>query len=137
MNYPKPSNFNFGQRQVDTPSIGGGQGKTAPAHQLLEDGQATDLDTEGGDGDKWIGPGNDEERAASNKARAIGNGAVHPTHQRDCIHPSNTSLSINYVHLHPSEATPIPKGSTPPLGESMMANWVNLLVNGSSPLPVY
>jgi hypothetical protein len=119
------------------PLLDGGQGKTALAHQFIEDGQATDWDTDGSDGDGTIGPGNNGEGAASNKATAIGNRAVHPIHQRDCIHPSNTSLSTNYVHLHPSEATPIPKGSTPPLVESMMVNEVNLLVNGSSPVPVY
>ncbi len=117
--------------------LDGGQGKTAPAHQFLEDGQATDWDTDGSDNDRTVGPGNNGEGAASDKTKAIGNRVVHPTHQRDCIHPSNTSLSTICVHLHPSEVTPIPKGSTPPPDESMMVNEVNLLVNGSSPVPVY
>ncbi len=116
--------------------LDGGQGKTTSAHQLLEDGQATDWGTDGSNGDGTSKPGNDREGAASENAMTTGNGAVHPTHQRDRIHPSDSSLSTNCVHLHPSEATPKPKGSTPPPGESMMVNDVNMLVNGSSPLPV-
>jgi hypothetical protein len=113
-----------------------GQGKTTSAHQLLEDGQATNWSMDGSNGDGTSKPGNNGEGAASEKATATGDGAVHPTHQRDCIQPSNTSLSTNCVHLHPSEATPKPKGSTPSPGESMTVNEVNMLVNGSSPLPV-
>jgi hypothetical protein len=118
------------------PLLDGRQGKTAPAHQFLEDSQAKDWDMDGSNGDRTTGPGDNGEGVASDRATTIGNRAVHPTHQRDRIHPSNTSLSTNCVHLHPSEATPIPKGSTPPPGESMTVNEVNLLVNGSSPVPV-
>jgi hypothetical protein len=127
----------FASNRLPHPLLDGGQGKIAPAHQLLEDSQATDWNIDGSGNDGSSGPGNNGEGVASDKTKTIGNGAIHPIHQRDHIHPSNTSLSINCVHLHPSEATPIPKGSTPPPGESMMVNEVNLLVNGNSPLPVY
>jgi hypothetical protein len=90
--------------------LDGGQVKITLAHQLLEDGQATDRGTNGSNGDGTSKPGNNGEGAASEPATATGNGAIHPTHQRDCIHPSDTSLSTNCVHLHPSEATPKPKG---------------------------
>ncbi len=107
------------------------------AHQLLEDGQAADRGTDRSNGNGTSKPGNNGEGAASEPAMATGNGAIHPTHQIGRVHPSDTSLSTNCVHLHPSEATPKPKGSTPPPGESMMVNEVNMLVNGSSPLLVY
>jgi hypothetical protein len=117
--------------------LDGGQGKINSAHQLLEYDQAQDQGTDGSDSDGTSKPGKNRERVASETAMAPGNGAIHPTHQRGRIHPSDTSLSNNCVHLHPSEGTPKLKGSTPPPGESMTVNEVNMSVNGSSPLPVY
>ncbi len=53
-----------------------GQGKTTSAHQLLEDGQATDWGMDGSNGDGMSKPGNNGEEVSSEKAMATGNGAV-------------------------------------------------------------
>jgi hypothetical protein len=134
---PTHDNSTLACNRLPHPLLAGRQGKTAPAHQHFEDGHATGWDTDKSNGGGSSRPDNNREGAAHDKAKAIRNGAVHPIHQRDCIHSSGTALTMNCVCLHPSEATPIPKSSTPPPGESLMVNRVNLLVNGNSLSPVY
>jgi hypothetical protein len=134
---PTHDNSTLASNRLPCPLLDGRQGKTAPAHQHYEDGHATGWDMNKSKGDGSSRPDNNREGAACDKAKAIWNGAVHPIRQRDHIHPSDASLSIHCVCLHPSEATPITKGSTPSLGESLMVNKVNLSVNGNSPLPAY
>jgi hypothetical protein len=130
---PTPDNSTLASNRLLRPLLDGRQGKTASTHQNFEVYLATGWDTDKSKGDGSSGPYNDGKGGALDKAKAIRDGATHPIHQRDQIHPSNTSLSINCVCLHPSEATPIPKDSTPPPGESLTVSNVNVLVNGNSP----
>jgi hypothetical protein len=134
---PTPDNSTLASNMLPRPLLDDRQGKIASAHQHFGDYHATGWDTDKSKVDVLSVPEDNGEGAACDKAKTIQEGAVHPIHQRDQIHPSDTYISINCVCLHPSGATPLPKGSTPPLGESLTVNNVNVLVNGKSPSSVY
>ncbi len=113
----------------------GRQGKTDSTPQPCGGCPALGLGSDGDEGDETSRVDGDLDRGASNKAKASTDGALHPIHQRDRIHPRDTSLPIKCVCLHLScEATPTLKGATPPLGESLMVN-VCLYPSEATPTP--
>ncbi len=145
------------------PLLDGGHGKTDSTPWPCGGCPALGPGSNGDVGEGTSGVDGDRDGGASNKAKASTDGALHLIHQRDWIHPSNMSLPIKCVCLHPSEATPTPKGEPPPPceslrvnvclhpseatptpkgatplpGESLKVSGINKLVNWQSPSPFY